>query len=96
MGTYIGLMKFTEHGLKSVKETPGRVEANRKKMQEAGIELKSWFLTMGRYDVVMVLDAPSDESIAKAALMLAGQGNVHTETLRAFSLDETKKIIAGL
>jgi uncharacterized protein with GYD domain len=96
MGTYIGMMKFTEHGVKNIKETPGRVEANRKKIQEAGIELKSWFLTMGRYDAVAVLDAPSDESVAKAMLMIAGQGNVHTETLRAFSLDETKKIVAGL
>jgi uncharacterized protein with GYD domain len=96
MGTYIGLMKFTEQGMKNVKETPGRVEANRKKLQEAGIELKSWFLTMGRYDVVAVLDAPTDEAVSKAVLMIAGQGNVRSETLRAFSLDETKKIVAGL
>jgi uncharacterized protein with GYD domain len=96
MATYVGLMKFTEQGVKNVKETPGRVEANRKRMQEAGIEIKSWFLTIGRYDVVVVVEAPSDEAVAKAVLTIAGQGNVRTETLRAFSLEETKKIVAGL
>ncbi len=96
MATYIGLMKLTEQGVKSIKETPGRVEANRKRMQEQGIEIKSWFLTMGRYDVVTVVEAPSDEAIVKAVLTIAGQGNVRTETLRAYSLEETKKIVAGL
>jgi len=95
MATFIGLMKFTEQGVKSVKELPKRVEENKKRMKEIGIEVKSCHMTMGRYDVVVVFDAPSDEAAAKAALAIGGQGNSHTETLRAFSLEEVAKILGG-
>jgi uncharacterized protein with GYD domain len=94
MATFIGLMKFTDQGVKSIKEVPKRVEENRKRMKEMGIEIKSWHLTLGRYDVVVVFEAASDEAAAKAAIAIAGQGNIHGETLRAFSVEEVAKIVA--
>jgi uncharacterized protein with GYD domain len=87
---------MTDQGVKNVKDLPARVEANFKRMKEAGIEVKSWYMTLGRYDVVTVVEAPNDEAITRAALAIGGQGNAHTETLRAFSLEETKKIVGGL
>jgi uncharacterized protein with GYD domain len=96
MASYIGLMKMTEQGVKSVKELPGRVEGNIKRLKEKGIEVKSWHLTMGRYDVVVMFEAPSDEVATQAALVIGGQGNTRTETLRAFTLEEAKKLIGGI
>jgi len=96
MAAYIGLMKMTEQGAKSIKEMPARVDANMKRFKEQGIEIKSWHLTMGRYDVVVMFEAKDDETAARAALAIAGQGNAKTETLRAFSLDEARKLVAGL
>jgi uncharacterized protein with GYD domain len=95
MATFVGLMKFTEQGVKTIKDLPKRVEENQKRMKEIGIELKSWHLTLGRYDVVVVFEAANDEAAARAALFIGGQGNTHTETLRAFSLDEARKIVSG-
>jgi uncharacterized protein with GYD domain len=94
MATFVGLMKFTDQGVKSIKELPKRVEENKKRMKEMGVEIKSWHLTLGRYDVVVVFDAPNDEAAAKAAIGIASQGNAHTETLRAFSLEELGKILS--
>ena len=95
MATFVGLMKFTEQGAKTVKELPKRVEENKKRLKEIGIEVKSWHLTLGRYDVVVVFDAPSDEAATKAAIAISSQGNAHTETLRAFSLEELGKIVGA-
>src|SRR5437867_3645994 len=95
MATFIGLMKFTDQGVKTIKEMPKRVEENKKRMKEIGVEVKSWHMTLGRYDVVVVFDAPSDEAAARAALAIASQGNAHTETLRAFSLEEVSKLLSS-
>ena len=96
MATYITLIKFTEQGAKTIKELPARVDANKKRLRDLGCELKSYYLTMGQYDVVVTFEAPNDEAIAKFALMIGSQGNATTQTLRAFSEDETRKLIAAL
>jgi len=51
---------------------------------------------MGRYDTVFIVEAPDDETVAKAVMALASLGNVSTETLRAFTEDEYRKIVAAL
>jgi len=61
-----------------------------------GAEIKQFYLTMGQYDFVVVLDAPSDETVAKFALAIGSRGNVRTETLRAFTESEYRQIIGAL
>ena len=51
---------------------------------------------MGRYDCVCLVEAPDDATAAKASLVLGSKGNVSSDTLRAFSEDEFKNILAGL
>jgi len=60
------------------------------------VELKSWYLTMGQYDIVGVIEAPDDETMAKVALALGALGNFRTETMRAFSEEEYRAIVAAL
>ena len=90
------LLKWTEKGIGSVKESPDRPDAAKKEFQAAGAELKEFYLVMGRYDMVVVTEAPDDETVAKAMLGVASGGAVRTETLRAFTEDEYRKIIAAL
>ena len=61
-----------------------------------GAERKQFYLTLGRYDAVVIAEAPDDETAAKVALAIGSAGNVRTEILRAFAEDEYKKIIAAL
>ena len=96
MPTYIALLKWTQQGIASVKDSPGRLDAGREAFKKAGIDMKDAYLTMGRYDLVCVIDAPDDESYAKAMLGLGSQGNVSTETLRAFSEDQYREICGSL
>jgi uncharacterized protein with GYD domain len=61
-----------------------------------GAELKAFYLVMGRYDAVVISEAPNDETVGKLVLMIGAQGNIRTETLRAFTEDEYRKMIAAL
>ena len=96
MPTYVILSNWTEEGIRNVRNSPDRLDAVKQMFRDAGGELKSFFMTMGRYDVVVVAEAPDDEAMAKLALTIGGTGAVRTETLRAFTEDEYREIIAAL
>ena len=96
MPTYIALLNWTQQGASKLSASPKRLDAGRKAFKKVGAEIKDVYLTMGRHDLVCVIEAPDDESYAKALLGLASQGNVSTETLKAFSEDEYRKIISSL
>jgi uncharacterized protein with GYD domain len=96
MPSYIALLKWTQQGAANVKESPSRLDAGRKAFKKLGVKLKDTYLTMGRCDLVCVIEAPDDETFARAILSLASQGNVQTETLKAFSESEYRKIIAEI
>ncbi len=96
MATYIGLLKFTQQGIKDIKGGPARLDAAKKAYAAAGGAIREFYLTMGRYDVVVVGELPDDAAAAKLALQTGSLGNVTTETLRAFSEDEYRKIISSL
>jgi uncharacterized protein with GYD domain len=96
MPTYIALLKWTGQGVANVKDSPSRLDAGREAFKKNGVEIKDTYLTMGRYDLVCVIDAPDDETYAAAMLSLGSQGNVQTETLRAFTEDQYRNICAAV
>jgi uncharacterized protein with GYD domain len=96
MPTYIALLKWTGQGIGNVKDSPSRLDAGRKAMKKSGVKIKDTYLTMGHYDLVCIIDAPDDETYASALLSLGAQGNVQTETLKAFSEDQYRKICAAV
>jgi uncharacterized protein with GYD domain len=96
MGTYIILVRYTQKGIENIKESPARLDTARKMFETMGGELKEFYLVSGQYDIVCVCEAPDDETIAKWALAVGSKGAVHTETLRAFTEDEYRKIISAL
>src|SRR5438552_15315161 len=96
MPTYIALLNWTQQGVSKVGSSAKRLDAGRKALKKAGVEMKDVYLTIGRYDMVCIIEAPDDETYAKAILGLASQGNVSTETLKAFSEDQYRKIVGSL
>jgi uncharacterized protein with GYD domain len=96
MATYLSLLRYTEQGIQNIKESPARLDAAKKAFQAVGGELKQFFLTMGRYDAVIVSEAPDDETAAKIALSFGSLGNIRTETMRVFTEGEYRKIIGSL
>jgi uncharacterized protein with GYD domain len=96
MPSYITLLKWTQQGIGNVKDSPSRLDAGRKLFKKSGVKIKDTYLTMGRYDLVCIIEAPDDETFAAAMLSLGSQGNVQTETLKAFSEADYRKIIGSL
>jgi uncharacterized protein with GYD domain len=96
MPTYIALLKWTGQGIGSVKDSPSRLDAGRKAFETINVKIKDTYLTMGRYDLVCIIEAADDESFATAMLSLGSQGNVQTETLKAFSEDQYRRICAAI
>ena len=96
MPTYVVLANWTDQGIRTVKESPQRLDATRKAIEAAGGKLLAFYLTMGKYDEVLIVEGPSDEVAATMALSSGSQGNVRTETLKAFPEAEYRKIIASI
>ena len=96
MATYISLIRYTQKGIENIKESPARLDAVKKAFQAVGAELKEFYLVTGQYDIVIVSEAPDDETVAKLSLAIGSGGAIRTETLRAFTEDEYRKIIAAL
>ncbi len=96
MPMYITLAKWTQEGVEKIKESPARLDAFKQLVKSAGGEVKGFYMVLGQYDIVTVTEAPDDEAVAKVALATASKGSLKTETLRAFTEDEYRKIIAAL
>jgi uncharacterized protein with GYD domain len=95
MATFISLLNFTDQGIRNVKDSPDRYEAFRAMAEKLGVMVKDLYYTVGHYDVVVVMEG-SDEAVTTALLKVGSLGNVRTETLRGFSLDDAKKIIGKM
>lgn len=96
MPTYIILVRYTQQGIQNIKDSPARLDGAKQAFRAMGAELKQWYLVMGQYDAVVVGEAPNDETATKLALAISSLGNVRTETLRAYTEEEYRKIIAAL
>ena len=96
MPTYINLLKWTDEGIKTVTDAPKRVERARDTFKSVGGELKDLYFTFGRYDMIAVVEAPSDEAMAKAVLIIGRRGAAKIETLKAFPEADGYEIIKGL
>ncbi len=94
MNTYVTLYRFTEQGVRTIKDAPKRVEMLHEQFKAAGAEIKQFYGLMGQYDTMIIAEAPNDEVMIKLNLMIDAMGNVTSQTLRAFSETEFKKVVA--
>ena len=96
MPTYVTLYKFTDQGIKGIKEIPNRIEEAVKNYEKMGGKVIGVYPVLGEYDIVAIGEAPSDETAMTFALALGSQGNVRTTTLKAFTTEEFKEIVKKL
>ena len=94
MAAFISLLNFTEQGIKNFRSSPDRSQAFMAMAKKMGVTVKEIYWTVGVYDIVLIMDAPDDETIAALMFSLASLGNVKTHTLRAFDSSEIKKVIS--
>ena len=94
MATYIVLSEWTQQGVANFDQTVDRYDAGLSQMEALGVSVKDRYWTLGNHDQVSIIDAPDDETLAAALLKLSSLGNIRTTTLRAFSADEMRALIA--
>jgi len=96
MSTYICLSNWTQKGVENIKESPARLDAAREEWGKHGVTIRDVFMTMGQYDLVFVVDAPDEATLAKVMLTQASKGGIRTTTLRAYPESEYRAIIGSL
>ncbi len=96
MAKYISLVKYTAKGIENVKESPNRLDAFKQLCESMGAKVDAFYLTMGRYDIIVIVDVPNPETVAKIILSTASKGAISTETLPAFTGEEYRKVISEL
>lgn len=96
MPKYISLVNYTSKGIENIKESPNRLDAVKKLCESMNAKVEGFYLTMGQYDIVLIVDAPDSETVDKIILAITSQGAVSTETLFAFPEKEYRKIISEL
>ena len=95
MAAYITLASFTDQGARNIKDSPARFGAFKAAAEAAGVSVKSVHWTTGACDLVLIIEGP-EEAVMKVALETAALGNVRTQTMRGFTLEEMTKLVAGL
>jgi uncharacterized protein with GYD domain len=89
-------MRWSTPGLSGLPAWRERVEEGEHMITERGGALLGVYVTLGRYDVVEIFEAPNDERAAQIIVALSAGSDVTTETLRAFTREEAEAIIRGL
>jgi uncharacterized protein with GYD domain len=96
MAKYIILANWTDQGIRNIKDSAKRLDASLALAEEQGCVYERFFMTMGGFDMVSVVDAPDDETLAKHILAVGSGGNLRTITLKAFSEELYRSIVAEL
>ncbi|HEX2504985.1 MAG TPA: GYD domain-containing protein [Gaiellaceae bacterium] len=96
MPVYISLMKWTSQGLGGLPAWRDRIEEGERAIEERGGKLLDAYVTLGRFDLVEIFEAPDDETAYQCLVAVARHGTVTTETLRAFTREEAESIVRSL
>ena len=96
MPTYQSLINFTDQGIRNIKDSPKRLDATKRALQKLGGQLKSFYLTQGSFDGVLIFELPTEEAMTSFLLTTGAAGNVRTTTVRAFTEEEYRQHIKAL
>jgi uncharacterized protein with GYD domain len=96
MAKYIPLANWTDQGIRNIKNSAKRLDAGLALAKQPGCVYENFFMTLGSFDMISVIEAPDDETLAKHVLTVAAGGNLRTITLKAFPEAKYRSIIGGL
>ncbi|MGH2538694.1 MAG: GYD domain-containing protein [Candidatus Promineifilaceae bacterium] len=96
MPAYVVLTQLTDQGVRAVKDTVKRAQAAREKVEAAGGRVIGIWWLLGKYDSVLILEVPDQETLMRVLLAAGMEGNVRTQTLQAFSEAEMAEILQGM
>ena len=96
MATYVATVKFTPQGVATIKDTSKRANAFKSAAKKLGVKVTAVYWTLGPFDGLLIMDSDDEQAVTTAMLQLAAQGNVQTQTARAFGANEIEQILGRL
>ena len=93
MPRYVVLYKFTAEGAKNIRDTVKRARQTREQTEKRGFKVQALLWTQGPYDLVSIIEAPSEEAMMGAMANVVAAGNVSSTTMRAFDDKEMEGIL---
>lgn len=93
MSTFIVSLSWTDQGIRAIKDWPKRGKASRELAKKVGVEIKQVYVTSGESDLLVILESPNPDNVAKFAVALGALGNVRTRTASAWTEAEFEKLI---
>ena len=93
MPKYVVLYRLTEQGAKSIRATVERARQTREENEKRGFKVQALLWTRGPYDLVAVVEAPSEEAMMGGMVNIVSAGNVSSTTMRAFDEKEMEGIL---
>ena len=88
MSVYLMLTTLTDAGRKAIQEDPDKLKEINKEVEYMGVKILDQYALLGQYDFVNILEAPSNEAMAKLAIRLSARGTTQTLTLAAITIDD--------
>ncbi len=95
MATFVVLLNLTQQGKQNITDLSG-LDAAKQSIEAMGAQWKAWYMTLGPYDAVAIIEAPDDETAARIALAQGATGSATIQTLRAFTEDEFRQLVTSL
>jgi len=95
MPAYVVLYRFTDKGRADIKGTVRRAAEVRSANEARGFKVLAHLWTQGQYDLVTIVESPSEEAMMSGLFGIAEAGNVRSETLRAFTDEEMERALAA-
>jgi uncharacterized protein with GYD domain len=95
MATYVMLTRLTEEGLKTLKKKPGRIHEVNREVEAMGVRVLAQYALLGQYDFVNILEAPSNEAVARVAAELGSRGTMRCETMAAIPVEQLVQSLSG-
>lgn len=95
MATYIMLSTLTDEGRRTLKERPERLQEVNKEVESMGARVTAQFAVMGGYDFVNIIEAPTNEIMARLAVELGSRGTIKITTLPAIGVNEFVDMLSG-
>src|SRR5262245_43913714 len=96
MSMFILTLNWADQGIRAVKQAPKRGKAAKELAKKLGVEVKQVYLTSGEHDLLLIVESPNGDNVAKFALATSSLGNVRTRTVRGWSESEFMKLISEL
>jgi uncharacterized protein with GYD domain len=95
MPSYVVLYRFTDEGRRNIKNTIKRAAEIRRENEARGFRLLGTWWTQGQYDLVAVVESPSEQAMLSGLYNIAEAGNVSSETMRAFTQAEVERALGS-